>query len=527
MPRTLLLCLLPLIGAAEPSRAGAIAVMGHGWKALCGKGPAAGPADVHFLADGRLLILSHSWHNVGGLVSAWDARAGVLLGARHVPVRMGTREETADRQCRVIAEQDHDGWRLTEMDTGRALTWLAGGTSAAHAPCFSPDGRRVLLAEHLKEKDRYLFRWFDTARGRELGRIEVPFKDVHPRPAAKGVQPVWFPASWYARDGSVIGYRTLDSRLVLVDCATGKAAPPIGTPLPMTWEAASKAEWIDATLWRYESVGRGQAVAAWRHVAGRATGRVLTRRGEVLRRLRMHYEAFTPDLRLAARATTRGIVIVETATGHVLHRIELPGIVHGLAVSPEGTLLAARHDDGLVRVWDIGQPLGGRPTSPAPKAREEAGLLWERLADPDPREAEQTVRALARAPAVALALLKERLRPSPAAKEASAWVAALDAEEFEEREAAQEKLLRLGEQALPHLYAAACKPLSLEQSKRAKQIIARIEDGPPACLRGIRALEVLERIGGPEARRLVERIAAGDPGALRTREARLILDRSR
>jgi hypothetical protein len=40
-----------------------------------------------------------------------------------------------------------------------------------------------------------------------------------------------------------------------------------------------------------------------------------------------------------------------------------------------------------------------------------------------------------------------------------------------------------------------------------------------------RALEVLERIGAPEARRLLERLAGGAPGALTTTSARASLGR--
>src|SRR4051812_41892845 len=139
------------------------------------------PADVFFLPDGRLLARSHSWHNSGGRLATWDVRSMKLLGTWAVPVREGVRQDRADLQCRLIAEHDGKGWRLAEMATGRVLARLEGDTSMARSPQFSPDGRRVLLWEHEKVQDRFLFRWFDAACGKELGRFEVPFKAVHPR----------------------------------------------------------------------------------------------------------------------------------------------------------------------------------------------------------------------------------------------------------------------------------------------------------------------------------------------------------
>ena len=60
---------------------------------------------------------------------------------------------------------------------------------------------------------------------------------------------------------------------------------------------------------------------------------------------------------------------------------------------------------------------------------------------------------------------------------------------------------------------------------RSYAVLGQFEPAVAAYLQPLRALEVLERIGTPEARTLVVVVAAGAPGALLTREAQLVLER--
>jgi hypothetical protein len=71
--------------------------------------------------------------------------------------------------------------------------------------------------------------------------------------------------------------------------------------------------------------------------------------------------------------------------------------------------------------------------------------------------------------------------------------------------------------------------------KRLESILAALppaepHDSPPAALRGeplrtVRAIQVLEWIGTPEARAVLRSLAGGEPSAQETRHARVSLER--
>jgi hypothetical protein len=244
------------------------------------------------------------------------------------------------------------------------------------------------------------------------------------------------------------------------------------------------------------------------------------------------YEVLLPDARtLAVFIGDTDIVFVETATGR--QRGQLRHAWGSCDFSPDGTLLATNcaHPPSIL-FWDLARPLSGKAVLPAPKNAEQAERLWEVLGDPDPTESDRALWALVAVPEQTLPLLKERLRPLPApdARRLPALIAQLDHDNFAEREAASQQLLRGGPAALLILRAAR-KAASAEQARRLDDVIAQLEarrEQPAAILarlRELRALEVLERIGSTEARRLVEAVAAGHAADVLTCEARLILDR--
>ena len=139
------------------------------------------------------------------------------------------------------------------------------------------------------------------------------------------------------------------------------------------------------------------------------------------------------------------------------------------------------------------------------------------------------IAALARQPADGCRVLGPRMKaiPQVAPEVFSRLIQKIDADSFEEREMACKGLLQFGKMSLPSLQKALRDGLSVEATRRAREVLEKIieERLCPADLRAIRAIEALEYGNCPESIRQLRHLATGDPNAMVTREARSALER--
>jgi hypothetical protein len=152
--------------------------------------------------------------------------------------------------------------------------------------------------------------------------------------------------------------------------------------------------------------------------------------------------------------------------------------------------------------------------------------LWDTLADADAAAAFAAIERLARRPADAVALLRERLRPivTAPAERTAALLRDLDSPQFETRDQASRALEELGEAAASALRKALdAGPAPLTRS-RIELLLERLEAGQT---REARAIELLEHLGTADARRLLADLAGGAAGAWRTEQAAAALQRLR
>jgi hypothetical protein len=202
------------------------------------------------------------------------------------------------------------------------------------------------------------------------------------------------------------------------------------------------------------------------------------------------------------------------------------GAVTAVVFSPDGRLLASASKDTTAIVWDVSSLPGERPPCRLTPAQAEAD--WIALGDDDAHAAGDAVAAFAAATGQAVPFIEMRLAPASSRRERIArLIAKLDDESFAIREEASSELKKLGEAARDSLEEGLRRELSLEQRWRIRELLGdqRLPMETAGCRQARRAIEILEAIGTPDARRLLEALGDGDPKSWLTQEARASADR--
>jgi WD40 repeat protein len=368
---------------------------------------------------------------------------------------------TAD--CGTLAVSEGKAVKLWDLATGAMKRVIDAGPSTVTHVAFAPDGRRLAGTGGFGSAQVW-----DADTGRRLW--EQPVTGAFGRSG-----PIFSP------DGARLALSSSDGRVRIFDAATGQVS--------LLLESHS-----------------GQAPAF----------------------------AFAPDGRaLATGGIERQVYIWQVPSGRLLHILSgHQGSVDSLAYSPDGTLLASGGSDALVVLWDATK-LGPKPegtAAPEPELTDEqANKLWDDLAAPDAATAYTAIRALAAAPRASVARLRARLKPAAAAdpQRLAQLIADLDGDGYERREKATRELAALGEGARAALEKFLAATTSAEARNRAQALLHGLTQPAdlPEQLRLLRAVEILERIGTPDAGTALAELAGGLDGAKLTREARAALER--
>jgi hypothetical protein len=379
----------------------------------------------------------------------------------------------------ILASGGVDGTiRLWEASTGKTRRVLTAHKDGVTGLAFSPDGRAIVSTGIVVGGNvNFAYEGSDT---------------VH---------------VWDASTGCSVRTFSGESS-ALVFSADGKRLAGIG--------AATKAEKLPNGGVR---IGPEYHLHVWDFASGRRQMKILGKADAA---------AFTPDGLLLLMATGESLRVWEVDTGQEILTCPLPQKdVSKVAFSPDGATLAVGQQDGTVYLWAV-SPHQLYVPADKPHSDAEWEQLWGDLASDKAATAYRALWTLRREPPRAAALLRKHLHPSakrdlPLDK----WIAALDSDDYNARQQALRSLRQSGEIAEHALRQAREGKLSLEARKRIDQLLEDLGQRRPSAerLRSLRAIQLLEEIGSPEAREVLETLAKGWSEDRQTREAKAALAR--
>jgi RNA polymerase sigma factor (sigma-70 family) len=189
------------------------------------------------------------------------------------------------------------------------------------------------------------------------------------------------------------------------------------------------------------------------------------------------------------------------------------GWVRQLVYAPDGKTMYSASDDTTGLAWDMTRV---RRRAPADTELSEVQLarLWQELNDKDGVKSFDAMQKLTAAPKSSVPYLYGRVRVEPLTEERAKKIAelikALDADDFDRREAAQQELAKIGKAAEPALVKALEGQPSAEARVRVGALLDKLRgpgDKGGISVTTLRVLEVLERAGTPEARKALEELS--------------------
>lgn len=453
---------------------------------------------IAFAPDGKTL-LAGAWD---GSIRLWDVAAGKEL-RQYVGHRGWVRSVAFSPDGKTFASGGKDKIiRVWETATGKELRRLEGHRNWIQYLAFSPDGK--LLASLAQT----LYLW-DVATGREVRRIN----------RQGGVASLAF-----SPDGKLLAYGGVNS-MALFDLAAGKEMRQFTVP-PRSWYAGMAFAPDGKTLCGINGNG-DHTIYLW----DTATGKQLRPLGKG----EWHWGniAFAPNGRSMASASgDHSIRVWEIITRQERLQFRSPdNKPSALAFSPNSRILAQGSDDITILLWDLSGRFDKGRLRPASLSAKDLEVLWADLAHADGSAAWRAIGTLAADSKDSLPFIRKHLLAvAPVdARAIAQFVTDLDSDQFATREKAAEQLEKLGELAEPALRDALRDKPPLERRQRIDRLLEKLaaqRDNPsPERLRMLRALEALEYMDTPAARRALEELAKGAPAADLTNETNAALKR--
>jgi RNA polymerase sigma factor (sigma-70 family) len=477
---------------------------------------------VAYSPDGRW-IGTVSWD---GTARLWDARTGQEVGRFDVPAPRDYHPAhlsqilfSPDSRLVVVAQQaapNEAGVIVWDRRTGKKVRDFLGGTGSV---AVSPDGKLIACGGYGD------IRLFELATGkmvREIHSQQTHIWALTFSPDGKTLFETGPPPTPQRGDG-VLRLTIMPDVGRFWDVATGKR---LRSPLDGVELGGHLAQCAALSP-------DGRTLAARTALLETATGR-----GRIL--LVGHTDVvdavtFSSDGRTLATGSMDGTVrLWDLPSGKEVGRLgkAVPpfagrGWVLAVAFSPDGRTLVAGGLDKVAQVWDVNR-LTQRRRPVAERSPADLQADWRGLAG-NATVAYAALGRLVSSPTGAVALLGEQMRGAGSVDNGriGRLIAGLGDARFQTREKATRELAALGDLAEPALRKALAADPAPETRRRLAALLDRLDGrkSSPEIARQIRAVEALEAIGDPAARRLLQRLAAGPVGTRLQQEAKASLGR--
>jgi WD40 repeat protein len=445
-------------------------------------------------ADGRTMAMGAD----DGRLYTWDFRTGKEIKQwKAVQNQMGLLGLAVSADGKTIASRDQQTISLWDPSTGKELRHFPAGpveegpssaifdsvaVSIRPNMIFSPDGTLLATFSRDEQPTRAQMRAFLPKANKEAGGSEIRLWDVATGKHVRKFEVTEGGVSCFAfaPDGRTIATGNNDETISLLECASGKERSKFKTG----------------------------DVGALELLTFLPDGKTLLGAG--------HHD---PTIRFWHKGTGKELAQIK---GH-------QSGISSLALAADGKTLISGSLDTTALVY----PTPTMEHSQAPAIEMDAAradALWNDLASSDAKKAGEAIRHFTSAPKQAVVSLRARVRSvtAPDPKRVTQLIADLDSDHFAVRSKATEELEKLGDRADAAMQQALVAEPNLEVRMRLEKLRDRlVTDAPPPTetLRALRALEILEGVGTPEARQVVEALAKGSPGARLTREAQATLKR--